>query len=140
MRALPDRFALVLSADAESQRPSLHAHELGARKIRVNSLNPGLVETEGVHTLGAIGSDFEKQLVADTPLKRVGQPDDIAKVAVFLASDDAGWVTGERLTASEPPAPARRCKFQLGVVAGGAPGGRGASSTTPPSTTLSGVA
>jgi 3-oxoacyl-[acyl-carrier protein] reductase len=79
---------------------SVLAHELGARNVRVNSLNPGLVETEGVHTLGAIGSDFEKQTVADTPLRRVGQPDDIAKVAVFLAPDDSAWITGERITAS----------------------------------------
>jgi len=76
------------------------AHELGARNIRVNSLNPGLIETEGVHTLGAIGTDFEKDVVARTPLGRIGQPDDIAKVAVFLASDDAGWITGERVAAS----------------------------------------
>jgi 3-oxoacyl-[acyl-carrier protein] reductase len=76
------------------------AHELGARNVRVNSLNPGLVETEGVHTLGAIGSDFEKDVVAKTPLQRRGQPDDIAKAAVFLASDDSGWITGERITAS----------------------------------------
>ncbi len=76
------------------------AHELGGRNIRVNSLNPGLVETEGVHTIGVLGSDFEKQIVATTPLKRVGQPEDIAKVAVFLASDDAGWITGERIAAS----------------------------------------
>lgn len=76
------------------------AHELGPRNIRVNSLNPGLVETEGVHTIGVIGSDFEKQIVAATPLRRAGQPDDIAKVAVFLASDDSRWVTGERLAAS----------------------------------------
>jgi 3-oxoacyl-[acyl-carrier protein] reductase len=76
------------------------AHELGTRKVRVNSLNPGLVETEGVHTLGVIGSDFEKKIVSDTPLQRAGQPNDIAKVAVFLASDDSGWVTGERIAAS----------------------------------------
>jgi 3-oxoacyl-[acyl-carrier protein] reductase len=76
------------------------AHELGARKVRVNSLNPGLVETEGVHTLGVIGSDFEKKIVSDTPLQRAGQPNDIAKVAVFLASDDSSWVTGERIAAS----------------------------------------
>ncbi len=73
------------------------AKELGSRKIRVNSLNPGLVQTEG--TAGFIG-DFEAVAVAQTPLGRVGQPDDIAAVAVFLASDDAGWLTGERLFAS----------------------------------------
>jgi len=76
------------------------AHELGARKIRVNSLSPGLIETEGVHTLGAIGTDFEKGIAARTPLGRIGQPDDIAKIAVFLASDDAGWITGESIAAS----------------------------------------
>jgi 3-oxoacyl-[acyl-carrier protein] reductase len=71
------------------------AKELGPKKIRVNSINPGGVETEGVHTLGIIGSDFEKQMVAQTPLGRMGQPDDIAPVAVFLASPDSGWITGE---------------------------------------------
>ncbi len=76
------------------------AHELGARNVRVNSLNPGGVETEGTHRIGVIGSEFEKQIVQRTPLARMGQPDDIAKVAVFLASDDSAWVTGERLTAS----------------------------------------
>lgn len=76
------------------------AHELGPRNIRVNSLNPGGVETEGTHRIGVIGSEFEKQIVQRTPLARMGQPDDIAKVAVFLASDDAAWITGERITAS----------------------------------------
>jgi 3-oxoacyl-[acyl-carrier protein] reductase len=71
------------------------AKELGPKKIRVNSINPGGVETEGVHSLGIIGSDFEKQLVAQTPLGRMGQPGDIAPVAVFLASPDSGWITGE---------------------------------------------
>jgi 3-oxoacyl-[acyl-carrier protein] reductase len=76
------------------------AQELAPRKIRVNSLNPGGVETEGTHSMGVIGSDFEKDMIRRTPLGRLGQPDDIAKVAVFLASDDAGWITGERLTAA----------------------------------------
>jgi 3-oxoacyl-[acyl-carrier protein] reductase len=75
------------------------ANELGARKIRVNSVNPGMVETEGTVTQGLIGSDFEKALVSQTPLGRVGQPDDIADVVVFLASNDAKWLTGERLVA-----------------------------------------
>jgi 3-oxoacyl-[acyl-carrier protein] reductase len=74
--------------------------ELGARNIRVNTIAPGGVETEGVHSAGIIGSDFEKQMVADTPLGRLGQPDDIAGVAVFLASDNARWLTGERINAS----------------------------------------
>ena len=75
------------------------AKELGPRKIRVNSLNPGIVETEGTQTAGFIGSDFEKGLVSQTPLGRTGKPEDIASVAVFLASDDSGWVTGELLIA-----------------------------------------
>jgi 3-oxoacyl-[acyl-carrier protein] reductase len=76
------------------------ANELGSRKIRVNAIAPGGVETEGTHRIGVIGSDFEKQMVAGTPLGRLGQPDDIARVAVFLASDDSSWLTGERITAS----------------------------------------
>jgi 3-oxoacyl-[acyl-carrier protein] reductase len=76
------------------------AMELGPRKIRVNTIAPGGVETEGVHQAGIIGSDFEKQMVSNTPLGRLGQPEDIARVAVFLASDDAEWVTGERITVS----------------------------------------
>jgi 3-oxoacyl-[acyl-carrier protein] reductase len=76
------------------------AKELGPKKIRVNSLNPGMIETEGVHAAGFIGSDFQKEIVANTPLGRLGQPDDSAKVAVFLASDDSGWVTGETLLVS----------------------------------------
>ncbi len=71
------------------------AKELGAKKIRVNSINPGMVETEGVHTAGFIGSDFEKGAVAQTPLGRIGQVDDIASVATFLASNDSKWITGE---------------------------------------------
>ena len=74
--------------------------ELGAKKIRVNSINPGIVETEGTHTAGFIGSDFEKGLVAQTPLGRAGQPDDIGAVAVFLASDDSRWLTGEHILAA----------------------------------------
>ncbi len=75
------------------------AKELGPKKIRVNSINPGMVETEGVHAAGFIGSDFEKNAVAQTPLGRIGQPEDIATVATFLASDDSAWVTGELLKA-----------------------------------------
>jgi 3-oxoacyl-[acyl-carrier protein] reductase len=71
------------------------AKELGPRRIRVNSLNPGAVNTEGSRAGGIIGSDFEKQIVSETPLGRIGQPDDIGRVAVFLASDDSGWITGE---------------------------------------------
>ena len=76
------------------------AKELSGKKIRVNSINPGMVETEGTHTAGFIGSDFEAELVRTTPLGRLGQPDDIADVAVFLASEDSRWLTGEILLAS----------------------------------------
>jgi 3-oxoacyl-[acyl-carrier protein] reductase len=75
------------------------AKELGPKKIRVNSINPGMVETEGVHAAGFIGGDFEKSSVAQTPLGRIGQPGDIATVATFLASDDSAWLTGELVKA-----------------------------------------
>jgi 3-oxoacyl-[acyl-carrier protein] reductase len=75
------------------------SRELGPRKIRVNALNPGMIETEGTHTAGFIGSDFETGAVAQTPLGRIGQPNDIASIAVFLASDDSAWLTGEQLLA-----------------------------------------
>jgi 3-oxoacyl-[acyl-carrier protein] reductase len=74
------------------------AKELGPKKIRVNAIKPGGVETEGVHSLGVIGSEFEQQMVARTPLGRLGQPDDIASVAVFLASADSAWMTGETIS------------------------------------------
>lgn len=73
--------------------------ELGPRKIRVNALNPGMVETEGTHAAGAIGGEFEQYALASTPLGRIGQPNDIASIAVFLASDDSYWLSGERLYA-----------------------------------------
>jgi len=76
------------------------AKELGPKKIRVNSINPGMVETEGVHSAGFLESEFPKQVVAQTPLGRIGQPQDIGKVATFFASDDSGWVTGETLLIS----------------------------------------
>jgi 3-oxoacyl-[acyl-carrier protein] reductase len=76
------------------------AKELGAKKIRVNSINPGMVETEGTHTAGFIGSDFQKNLETTVPLGRIGQPGDITPIAVFLASADSGWLTGELLVAS----------------------------------------
>ncbi len=76
------------------------AKELGPRKIRVNAINPGMIETEGVRAAGFIGSEFEKEAVKQTPLGRIGQPTDIAPIAVFLASNDSGWMTGETLLAS----------------------------------------
>ena len=85
---------------AVDQITSVLSKELGPKKIRVNSINPGLVETEGTHTAGIIGSDMEKGFVAMTPLGRAGRPSDIASIAVFLASEDSGWLTGELLNPS----------------------------------------
>lgn len=76
------------------------ARELGPKKIRVNTINPGMVATEGTQTGGFLGSDFEKELIAQAPLSRTGLVGDIAPIAVFLASDDSGWLTGEQLLAT----------------------------------------
>jgi 3-oxoacyl-[acyl-carrier protein] reductase len=73
------------------------AKELGPRKIRVNAINPGMVITEGTNSAGMSEGDFRKQLEAQTPLGRIGQPDDIAPAAVFFASSDSSWITGETL-------------------------------------------
>jgi 3-oxoacyl-[acyl-carrier protein] reductase len=73
------------------------AVELGPRKVRVNSVNPGMIETEGLHAAGFAEGDFRKQVEAQTPLGRIGQPEDVARVVTFLASADSGWVTGEAL-------------------------------------------
>ena len=72
----------------------------GAKKIRVNSINPGGTESEGAHAVGVMGSEFEKHLISQTPLGRFGQPGDIAPVAVFLSSEASYWITGEILLAS----------------------------------------
>src|SRR5260221_484272 len=87
-KAAVDAITIVLS------------RELGPKKIRVNTLSPGIVETEGTHSGGFIGSEFEKFALAQPPLGRIGQPSDIASIAVFLASEDSAWLTGERLLAS----------------------------------------
>lgn len=76
------------------------ANELAPRRIRVNVVSPGFVVTEGTHTAGIVGSDMEAGFIAQTPLGRAGQPDDIAEVVSFFASDDARWLTGENITAS----------------------------------------
>lgn len=76
------------------------AKELAPKKIRVNSVNPGLVETEGAHTIGIVGGEYQKKREAETPLGRIGQPDDIAPIVAFFASEDSGWLTGEIVNAS----------------------------------------
>lgn len=95
--ALPTSVAYTATKGALDTVTRVLAAELGGKKIRVNSINPGLTETEG--TAGFMGSDFEKNLVGRTPLGRVAQPGDIGPIAVFLASDEAGWVTGELISA-----------------------------------------
>ena len=76
------------------------ASELGPRRIRVNAIRPGMVETQGTQSMGITESDMRKQVEAQTPLGRIGQPQDIAGAAVFLASDDSGWITGETFVIS----------------------------------------
>jgi 3-oxoacyl-[acyl-carrier protein] reductase len=76
------------------------AKELGPRKIRVNAINPGLIETEGTHAIGFTESEARKQIEAQTPLGRIGKPQDIAGAAVFLASTDSSWITGETFVIS----------------------------------------
>jgi 3-oxoacyl-[acyl-carrier protein] reductase len=98
--AVPNSVVYSATKGAVDSIARVLGAELGARRIPVNTIAPGGVETEGVHSAGIIGTDFERQMVADTPLGRLGQPDDIAGVAVFLASDSARWLTGERIAAS----------------------------------------
>jgi 3-oxoacyl-[acyl-carrier protein] reductase len=92
----PPTFAVYSATKAavDAVTKSL-AKELGPRNIRVNSINPGMIETEGLHAAGIAESDLRKQIEAQTPLQRIGQPQDIAPAAVFLASSDSGWITGE---------------------------------------------
>lgn len=97
----PVAYSLVYAASksAVDTVTKAMARELGPKKIRVNTIAPGTTVTPGLDALG-LPEEFSAQMVAGTPLGRLGAPEDIAKVAVFLASDDAGWVTGERLTVS----------------------------------------
>jgi 3-oxoacyl-[acyl-carrier protein] reductase len=99
-KAIPNSVVYSATKGAVNAITRVLANELGARKIRVNAIAPGPVETEGVHELGILGSDFEKQMVAGAPLGRIAQPVDIARIAVFLASDSSGWLTGDIITAS----------------------------------------
>ena len=96
-KGLPGATIYGATKGALDQVTRTHAIELAPKKIRVNTIAPGGVETEGTHTAGIIGSDMEAQMVAGTPLGRLGQPDDVADVAVFLASDASRWVTGDRI-------------------------------------------
>lgn len=96
---LPTASVYTATKAAVTSISQILAKELGPRNIRVNTISPGAVETEGVHAAGIIGTDFEKQLVSQTPLGRLGQPTDIAPIAVFLASKESGWLTGETLYA-----------------------------------------
>lgn len=99
-KAIPGGAVYSATKGAIDTLTRVLAAELGPRKIRVNAIAPGVIETEGTHAAGIIGSDLEGQVVAGTPLGRYGLPEDVAKIAVFLASDDSGWLTGERLVAS----------------------------------------
>ncbi len=95
--ALPNASVYSATKAAVNAVTRSLAQELGGRKIRVNAINPGMVETEGVHAAGFAESDFRKQIEAQTPLGRIGQPQDVAPAAVFLASDDSRFITGETL-------------------------------------------
>ncbi|WP_243039204.1 glucose 1-dehydrogenase [Dyella sedimenti] len=95
----PESAVYTATKSAVDAITGVLSRELGARKIRVNSVNPGMVETEGTHTAGFIGSDFQAWAESQTPLGRIGQPNDIASVVAFLASDDAYWLTGELIHA-----------------------------------------
>lgn len=96
----PNSAVYTATKAAVDSITKVFAKEFGSKKIRVNAINPGIVETEGTTAAGFIGSDFEKSLIAQTPLGRTGKPDDIAGVATFLASDDSRWITGELLVTS----------------------------------------
>jgi len=99
-QTLPSTCVYTATKGAVDAVTGVLAKELGSKHIRVNSINPGFVETEGVHASGLIGSEFIQGIIAETPLGRGGQPEDIAPVAVFLASDDSHWVTGEHVLVS----------------------------------------
>jgi 3-oxoacyl-[acyl-carrier protein] reductase len=100
VRAVPGMAVYSATKGALDCLTRAFAAELGSRGIRVNTLAPGGTHTEGIESVGFIGSPFEKDMIDKTPLGRLGQPQDIAKAAAFLASDDAAWITGDRLVAS----------------------------------------
>jgi len=94
---MPETAVYTATKGAVDAITGVLSRELGPRGIRVNSINPGMIETEGSREIGVIGSDFQHAIVAQTPLGRIGQPDDIADIAVFLASDASRYMTGELL-------------------------------------------
>jgi 3-oxoacyl-[acyl-carrier protein] reductase len=96
----PNSTVYTASKAAVDAITGVLAKELGPRKIRVNSINPGMIETEGVHASGIIGTDFQKMVETQAPLGRMGQPDDISPTAVYLASSDSKYMTGETLLVS----------------------------------------
>jgi 3-oxoacyl-[acyl-carrier protein] reductase len=98
--ATPTSVVYSATKSALETATRILARELGPRKIRVNNVDPGYTETEGVASTGILGSDMAKEMIAQTPLGRAGRPEDIAPVVVFLASDRSGWITGESLVAS----------------------------------------
>lgn len=98
--AIPGSVVYSATKGAIDTATRVLAAELGPRNIRVNAISPGMVETEGTHAAGFIGSDFQKHSEANAPLRRIGQPQDIAQVAVYLASDESGWLTGQNIAAS----------------------------------------
>jgi 3-oxoacyl-[acyl-carrier protein] reductase len=95
----PQTVVYTASKGAVEAITGVLANEFGPRKIRVNTVSPSLTETDGTHSAGMLASDFEAGIIAQTPLGRLGQPQDIADVVAFVASDDARWVTGERISA-----------------------------------------
>ena len=99
-KGLPDAAVYSGSKGAVDAITRSLAAELGPRKIRVNAVRPGMVETEGTHSAGIAESDMRKQVEAQTPLGRIGQPRDIAGAVVFLASSDSSWITGETFVIS----------------------------------------
>jgi 3-oxoacyl-[acyl-carrier protein] reductase len=99
-KAIPGSAVYAGTKGAVDTLTQVLAAELGARNIRVNAINPGMVESEGTRAAGFIGSDLQKNAESSSPLGRIGQPQDIAGVAVFLAGNDAGWLTGEKIVVS----------------------------------------
>jgi len=97
---MPNSVVYSASKSAVDSITRVLGNELASKKIRVNAIAPGMTETEGLKAMGIIGTDHGKAMIGSTPMGRMGQPDDIARVALFLASDDSAWLTGERITAS----------------------------------------